>query len=53
MGHFFGQLAATTQFYLYGKRYCTARGWQRAAAKYDAKVWRSIHELRSSVTQFL
>lgn len=30
----FGQFAATTQFYLYGRRHCTATGWKRASAKY-------------------
>ena len=31
----FGPLAATTQFYLYGRRHCTANGWRRASANYD------------------
>lgn len=31
----FGPLAATTQFYLYGRRHCTAKGWARASANYD------------------
>ena len=31
----FGPLAATTQFYLYGRRHCTATGWHRASAQYD------------------
>lgn len=31
---FFGQFAATTQFYLYGKRYCTKTGWEKAQQKY-------------------
>ena len=31
----FGPLIATTQFYLYGRRHCTANGWRRASAQYD------------------
>lgn len=27
---------ATVQFYLYGRRHCTANGWRRASAKYEA-----------------
>lgn len=30
----FGQFAATTQFYLYGKRRCTRTGWEAARAAY-------------------
>ena len=30
----FGSIA-TTQFYLYGRRHCTANGWLRASAGYD------------------
>ncbi len=30
----FGQFAATTQFYLYGRRHCTASGYKKAAAQY-------------------
>lgn len=30
----FGQFAATLQFYLYGRKHCTATGWKRASAKY-------------------
>ena len=28
----FGQVAATSQFYLYGRRYCTATGYAKARA---------------------
>ena len=28
----FGQVAATSQFYLYGRRHCTATGYERARA---------------------
>lgn len=31
----FGPFAATTQFYLYGRRHCTASGWRKHSAKYD------------------
>ena len=31
----FGQFASTTQFYLYGRRHCTANGWRRASANYN------------------
>ena len=31
----FGPFAATTQFYLYGRRHCTASGWRMHSAKYD------------------
>ena len=37
----FGAIA-TTQFYLYGRRHCTARGWQRAAASYDAAAMDTV-----------
>jgi len=30
----FGQFAVTTQFYLYGRKHCTATGWKRASGKY-------------------
>lgn len=30
----FGQFAATTQFYLYGTKYCTRTGWEKASSKY-------------------
>lgn len=30
----FGQFAAVTQFFLYGRRHFTANGWKRASAKY-------------------
>lgn len=30
----FGQFASTTQFYLYGKKYCTKTGWKAASDKY-------------------
>ena len=30
----FGQFASTTQFYLYGKKYCTKTGWKAASEKY-------------------
>lgn len=28
-------MIATTQFYLYGRRHCTANGWRRASANYN------------------
>jgi len=31
----FGQFAATSQFYLYGKKHCTSTGWEKASSKYD------------------
>lgn len=31
----FGPFAATTQFYLYGRRHCTAIGWRMHSAKYN------------------
>lgn len=31
----FGQFAATSQFYLYGKKHCTQTGWQEASSKYN------------------
>ena len=31
----FGPMIATTQFYLYGRRHCTANGWRRASANYN------------------
>jgi dehydrogenase/reductase SDR family member 12 len=30
----FGQFAATSQFYLYGKKHCTKLGWEAASQKY-------------------
>ena len=30
----FGQFAASTQFYLFGKNHCTRTGWERAVLKY-------------------
>lgn len=30
----FGQFASTTQFYLYGKKYCTKTGWEAASNQY-------------------
>jgi dehydrogenase/reductase SDR family protein 12 len=30
----FGQFAASSQFYLFGKNHCTRTGWERAVAKY-------------------
>ena len=30
----FGQFASSTQFYLYGKKYCTRTGWETAARAY-------------------
>mmetsp|Transcript_8776 Transcript_8776/g.9293 ORF Transcript_8776/g.9293 Transcript_8776/m.9293 type:complete len:541 (+) Transcript_8776:51-1673(+) len=30
----FGQFAATSQFYLYGKKHCTQTGWNLASSKY-------------------
>jgi len=38
----FGAFAATTQFFLYGRRHCTANGWRRASAKYDLGFLDSI-----------
>ena len=34
----FGPFAATTQFYLYGRRHCTANGWKAHSAKYDLRM---------------
>lgn len=31
----FGQFAATSQFYLYGKKHCTRTGWEKASKKYE------------------
>ena len=31
----FGQFAATSQFYLYGKKHCTQTGWQLSSSKYQ------------------
>lgn len=31
----FGQFAATTQFYLFGKAHCTRTGWEKAVLKYQ------------------
>lgn len=31
----FGQFAATTQFYLYGRRHFTSTGWEKHAASYE------------------
>lgn len=30
----FGQFASSTQFYLYGKKYCTKTGWEAASNQY-------------------
>jgi dehydrogenase/reductase SDR family protein 12 len=30
----FGQFAATTQFYLYGRRWCTRNGWLKSSSSY-------------------
>lgn len=30
----FGQFASTSQFYLYGKKYCTKTGWEAASNAY-------------------
>lgn len=32
----FGQFASTTQFYLYGKKYCTSTGWEAAHSEYPS-----------------
>ena len=32
----FGQFASTTQFYLYGKRWCTRTGWLKSSRSYIA-----------------
>jgi len=35
MAGMFGQFAATTQFFLYGKRHCTRNGWERHRQDYE------------------
>ena len=30
----FGQFAATSQFYLFGRQHCTRTGWLQASARY-------------------
>jgi dehydrogenase/reductase SDR family protein 12 len=39
----FGSFAAPTQFYLYGRRHCTANGWRRASATYDLSYLDSVN----------
>eukprot|EP01039_Chlorochromonas_danica_P009340 gene9340-10308_t len=34
MASYFGQFAATSQFYLYGKKHCTRTGWEHAIKHY-------------------
>ena len=34
----FGQIAASTQFYLFGRKHCTATGYKKAAAQYGNGV---------------
>lgn len=45
----FGQFAATTQFFLFGKRHCTATGWQRHAKQYADPTFHDTIDLKDKV----
>merc|ERR1719446_143798 len=38
----FGQFAASLQFFLYGRRHCTAHGWKRHSAHYDVSALEKV-----------